>query len=74
MSFNGEMIELLNEMLAQLKAQARADRAPKPKPKPGSQEWYAALPAPKRDPEAIDMNELRRSVPKPKPPRRPSWG
>ena len=43
----------------------------KPKPVPGSQEWFVSLPLPTK--QGISMNDLARSVPKPRPLRRPSW-
>jgi hypothetical protein len=58
------------------------ERAPKPKPQskypPGSQQWFVRLPAPPSLEEqirdgAICMRALGQSVPKPRPPRRPSW-
>ena len=43
------------------------------KPEPGSQEWYRRLPEPVDKPDTIDMRSMGMSVPKPRPPRRPSW-
>ena len=46
--------------------------APRPKFKSGTQEWYRQLPPPKTN-DGVSMNKLARSVPKPRPPRKPSW-
>jgi hypothetical protein len=42
----------------------------KAKPAPGTQAWYKSLPPPARN-QGVDMNDLLRSIPKPRPPRKP---
>ena len=44
---------------------------PGPRFKPGSQEWYRTFSPPKA--QGINMNDMLRAIPKPKPPRKPSW-
>ena len=47
--------------------------APRKSPyRPGSQEWFVNLAPPRKD-DGVSMNELARRVPKPCPPRKPSW-
>ena len=50
-------------------------REPKAKhkdgPRPGSQEWFRSLPPPTK--KGVDMNDMRRAIPRPRPPKRPSW-
>jgi hypothetical protein len=82
LSFNGQVIELLNQLLTLLRAQVREERAPEPewepdepaprksKYKPGSQEWFKQLPPPRPDPNAISMNSIARCFIR-KPPRIP---
>jgi hypothetical protein len=84
MSVTGELtaiVRALARLVAALEPQGATampdppeppEPAPRPGFKPGSQEWYASLPPPRTD-EGISMNALARTVPKPKPPRKPSW-
>jgi hypothetical protein len=55
----------------------KADAPPEPEPSgpvPGSMEWHRArILKDVAEGKAISMNDLARSVPKPKPPKRPSW-
>ena len=63
--------ELLQRFLDRGRRSAADDPVPatEAKPKPGSQEWYRNLPEPVDT--GITMNELARSIPKPRPPRAP---
>jgi hypothetical protein len=44
----------------------------KTKPVLGTQEWYRQLPPPTNN-QGVSMNDLARTIPKRRPPRRPSW-
>lgn len=56
-------------------AQSKPEPAPmKVKPVPGTREWWRSLPPPRDDPDAIEMNTLRRSAERARarPPHRPN--
>ena len=78
-------IERENRMLKMLMDFERKASAPEPKwdydpptPRkikskytPGTQKWFATLPKPRDDPDAVTMNQLARFIPKRRPPLRP---
>ena len=76
--FKSTLIEVFwfSEPSAVPEAEGRAAPAPAPPPEPapkakaGSQAWYVQLPPPKAD-LGISMNDMLRSIPPPRPPRRP---
>ena len=68
---------LLDVFQAFERSDAPSTPEPEPEPapkvsrfKPGTQEWFRQL-APSRTDRGVDMNDMLRSIPKPKPPRRP---
>ena len=74
--FKSTLIEVFwfSEPSAVPEAEGRAEPEPAPKAKAkakaGSQAWYVQLLPPKAD-LAISMNDMIRSIPPPRPPRRP---
>jgi hypothetical protein len=65
----------LIQLIVGLKRKVDAPVAPKPKPEPEPKPLSHMQRALNdvRAGKAIDMNDLLRSIPKPKPPRKPSW-